>query len=36
MDRAQPLSKGKHNATVVEVDSAGGLIKTNVSTFTMK
>ena len=36
LNRTQTLSKGKHAATVVEVDSAGGLIKTNVVKFTVE
>jgi hypothetical protein len=36
LNHTQTLSKGTHAATVVEVDSAGALIKTNVSKFTVK
>ena len=36
MIRVQPLSKGKHAATIVEVDSAGSLIKSRILTFTVK
>jgi len=36
LNRSQTLSKGTHAATVVEVDSAGALIKTVVPKFTVK
>lgn len=36
LDRTQSLSKGIHTATVVEVDSAGGLIKATIPKFTVK
>ena len=36
LNRTQILSKGAHTATVVEVDSAGGLIKAKVPKFTVK
>ncbi len=36
LNRVQTLSKGVHAATLVEVDSAGGIIKSNVSKFTVK
>jgi hypothetical protein len=36
LNHTQTLSKGTHAATLVEVDSAGALIKTNVSKFTVK
>jgi hypothetical protein len=36
LNRTQTLSKGTHTATVVQVDSAGGLIKAKVPKFTVK